>query len=58
MDAGSGIDDPDVVAACLRGIGLPLALALPLWQRLRRLGLLCELLGHDASRHRRVPSTA
>eukprot|EP00966_Prymnesium_polylepis_P105330 2439282-Prymnesium_polylepis.1 len=48
MDAGAGVDDADVVSACLGGIGLPLALALPLWQRLRRLGLLCELLGHDA----------
>ena len=43
------VDDPDVVAACLAGIGMPLALALPLWQRLRRVGLLCELLGRDST---------
>ncbi|KAL1522244.1 hypothetical protein AB1Y20_017241 [Prymnesium parvum] len=46
-DTSASVEDPDVISACLRGIGLPLALALPMWQRLRRLGLLCELRGHD-----------
>ncbi|KAL3904190.1 MAG: hypothetical protein SGPRY_011383, partial [Prymnesium sp.] len=50
MDASVNFDDDDVTAACIGGIGLPLALSLPLWQRLRRLGLLCELLGHDMQR--------
>jgi hypothetical protein len=49
LEASAGEDHPDVVAACLAGIGLPLGLALPLWQRLRRLGLLCEVLGHDST---------
>lgn len=51
---GRGVsgDQPSLVAACLPATGLPLALALPLWHQLRRVALLSEILGHDASAHR------
>ena len=45
-------DDSALVDACLQATGLPSALALPLWQQLRRVALLIELLGHDASSSR------
>jgi len=41
-------DDPALVDACLQATDLPSAIALPLWQQLRRVALLIELLGHDA----------
>eukprot|EP00964_Phaeocystis_antarctica_P004513 scaffold2438_cov69-Phaeocystis_antarctica.AAC.2 len=45
-------DDPALVDACLQATGLPSAIALPLWQQLRRVALLIELLGHDAGSSR------
>ena len=41
-------DDMKQMALALTGCGLPLALAMPMWLRLRRTALLCELCGHDA----------
>mmetsp|Transcript_10951 Transcript_10951/g.18370 ORF Transcript_10951/g.18370 Transcript_10951/m.18370 type:complete len:268 (+) Transcript_10951:21-824(+) len=51
---GSGVigDSEQIVNACVLGTGLPLAIAVPMWHRLRRVGLLCELLGHDARQNR------
>jgi hypothetical protein len=45
-------DDPALVDACLQATGLPSAIALQLWQQLRRVALLIELLGHDAGSSR------
>lgn len=42
-------DEPGLVNACLQATGLPHAVALPLWQQLRRMALLSEILGLDAS---------
>jgi hypothetical protein len=42
-------DDEQLAGACLVATELPGALAQAMWLRLRRVVLLCELLGHDAS---------
>lgn len=52
MGRGVAGDQPSLVAACLPATGLPLVLALPLWHQLRRVALLSEVLGHDASANR------
>jgi len=41
-------DDETLVSVCLAAVGLPTQLAKPLWHRLRHIGQVCELLGHDA----------
>jgi len=41
-------DDMRVILLSLTGVGMPVALAQPMWLRLRRSALLCELYGHDA----------
>ena len=41
-------DDEALLQVCLPATGLPYALAELLWHRVRRVGLLCEVLGHDA----------
>lgn len=45
-------DDPALVGACLQATGLPSTIAVPLWQQLRRVALLIEVLGHDAGSSR------
>ncbi len=42
-------NDPEALEPCLEGTGLPLALARALWEAVRPIALLVEVLGHDAS---------
>jgi len=47
--SGEGVgDDEALLQVCLPATGLPYTLAELLWHRVRRVGLLCEVLGHDA----------
>lgn len=41
-------DDMRVILLSLTGVGMPAAVVQPMWLRLRRSALVCELLGHDA----------